>query len=378
LRNPWLQFLKREAPVWTLIVLVAGLVSLGLLVLYSAGRAADGNPGYYAFKQLVWLGVALAAFAVAYRVNWVVLRDYAGWIAGISLLLLILVLVPFIGQEIKGARRWINLGPMNMQPSDFAKLGYIFFLAHFLSIHQNRMQELKVGYLYPGGVIGVTFILVLMQPDYGTAALLAVVGGVMMFLAGTPLRFLIPTGIAGSGLFAVAVWLDPVRLGRVLAFLDMEGNKEAGAYQLWQGILAFGVGGLNGAGLGNGRQQLAFLPEAHTDFIFPIIGEELGFICTGGVVLAFLCFFLIVSFSLRKAPDLFQFLLVTGALMLISGQAMVNLGVVTGLLPTKGMSLPFISYGGSNLVSMFILLGIILNRLRTWQHTPLRAREVRF
>jgi cell division protein FtsW len=369
--------IRREAPVYALAFLVLALTSLGLLVLSSAGRSTEGQMAVYATKQFVWLVIALIAFAVCMKVNWVALREFAVPIGVLSLGFLIVVLVPFIGLEINGARRWISLGVMNMQTSDFAKIGYLFFLSHFLATRQNRIQQFREGYLYPGLIIGAAFGLVMLQPDYGTAALFASVGGTLLFLAGSPLLYLLPTAFLGVSLFGVAIWLDPVRLQRILSFLDLEANKEAGAYQLWQGILAFGVGGTHGAGLGNGRQQLAFLPEAHTDFIFPIIGEELGLIATSATALAFLGIFLIVGLRLQKAPDMFQFLLVTGALLLITGQALVNFGVSTGLLPTKGMSLPFISYGGSNLVSMFILLGIIVNRLRAWEIIRLRAREVR-
>lgn len=368
---------RREAPVWVLLLLVAALTGLGLLILSSAGRSADGTMATYALKQGVWLGIALAAFAVSLKINWVVLRDFAPFIGVASFALLVIVLVPFIGLEINGARRWISLGPMNMQTSDFAKIGFLFFFCHFLASRQNAIGQFRQGYLYPGAIVGAAFALVMLQPDYGTAALFAVVGGTLLFLAGSPLRFLLPTAVLGGSLFALAIWLDPVRLQRILSFLDLEANKDAGAYQLWQGILAFAVGGTHGAGLGNGRQQLAFLPEAHTDFIFPIIGEELGFVVTAATVLAFFAIFCVIALRLRRAPDLFQFLLVTGALLFMTGQALVNFGVSTGLLPTKGMSLPFISYGGSNLVSMFILLGIIVNRLRAWEVIRLRAREVR-
>jgi cell division protein FtsW len=169
-----------------------------------------------------------------------------------------------------------------------------------------------------------------------------------------------------------------VRLGRILSFLDVEGNRTEGAYQLWQGIIGFGVGGVDGVGLGNGRQQFSFLPEAHTDFIFPIIGEELGLIFTLTVVLAFGLFFLVTWHQLQRAPNIYQFLLVSGALFFISLQAMINMGVSTGCLPTKGMSLPFISYGGSNLVVTYFLFGIICRSIWAWSSPPrFEPREIK-
>ena len=191
------------------------------------------------------------------------------------------------------------------------------------------------------------------------------------------LKFLIPTGVAAIILFSVAVYNDPVRLQRITSFLDVEGNRSDGSYQLWQGILAFGAGGIEGVRLGAGRQQMAFLPEAHTDFISAIVGEELGLIFTLSVVILFMLLFYIGVLQLKRAPNLYEYLLVMGALLFVTLQALINVGVVTGCLPTKGMSLPFISYGGSNLVFMFILIGIILNGFRAWELPEMpRQREL--
>ena len=176
-------------------------------------------------------------------------------------------------------------------------------------------------------------------------------------------------------MLTLAVIHNPNRLARFMAFLDVEGNRSRGTYQLWQAILAFAAGGVNGVGLGQGRQQNSFLPEVHTDFIFAVIGEELGLVFTIGVVVLFAIIFVAGLAHLRKAPNLFQFLLVGGCLLLISLQALINLGVVTGCLPTKGMSLPFISAGGSNLVLMGVLVGIILNTQRAWTKPAFMRRE---
>jgi len=203
------------------------------------------------------------------------------------------------------------------------------------------------------------------------------VGLGLLFLSGARLIYLLPSLFGAVFLFSVAVFFDPIRLKRITAFLDLEGNKSDGAYQLWQGILAFGAGGLYGEGLGQGRQQMAFLPEAHNDFIFPVIGEELGFFFTAGIAILFLMIFIVGYISLKNAPTLYHFILVAGALFFIVFQALINMGVVTGLLPTKGMSLPFISYGGSNLIVMYSFVGLILNVFRNWAKSPLpMAREL--
>ena len=217
-----------------------------------------------------------------------------------------------------------------------------------------------------------------MQPDFGTCFLCGVVGAILMFQSGTALKWLVPIASLAVFAFSVLVYFDPVRIRRVTSFLDVEANSNDSAYQLWQGMLAFGVGGINGVGLGMGRQQMHFLPEAHTDFIFPVIGEELGLICTMSIVLCFLALFACVAWRLRQAPKLYEYLLAMGSLLFISLQAIINMGVVTGSMPTKGMSLPFISYGGSNLMVTFVFLGIIINVFRKWDCPKVRRpREIR-
>lgn len=374
----WSYTVGRRLPVVFLGLSVLFLNGLGLIVLLSIGRADSSGLGGYFFRQCLWMGIAMTAFASALVFDYEKWRKGAWWVAGLSVVLLVLVLVPGIGMKINGARRWIDIGPMNMQVSDVAKIGYILCLAQYFSLIQRERSTFLKGFLAPILVIGGFFTLILVQPDFGTAFLFAVVGGILLFLAGVSLKYLIPTSILGGGLFAFAISQDPVRLGRILAFMDVEGNRSEGAYQLWQGIIGFAVGGVNGVGLGNGRQQFAFLPEAHTDFIFPIIGEELGLIFTVSVVLAFSMFFMVTWHQLQKAPNLFQFLLVCGSLLFITLQAMINMGVSTGCLPTKGMSLPFISYGGSNLVVTYFLFGIICRSIWRWNDPPqIEPREIR-
>ncbi len=370
----WSYTIGRRMPVVFLGLSVLFLNGLGLIVLLSIGRAGLG--GYF-LRQCLWMGIALTAFGIALTFDYEKWRRASWWIGLSAVVLLVLVLVPGIGMKINGARRWIDIGPMNMQVSDVAKIGYILCLAQYFSLVQRQREHLLKGFIVPMGIIGIFFILILMQPDFGTAFLFALVGGAMLFLAGASLKYLFPTAIVGGGLFSMAIAHDPVRLGRILAFMDVEGNRSEGAYQLWQGIMGFGAGGVGGVGLGNGRQQFAFLPEAHTDFIFPIIGEELGLIFTLSVVGAFALFFIVTWHQLQKAPNIYQFLLVSGSLLFISMQAMINMGVSTGCLPTKGMSLPFISYGGSNLVVTYFLFGILCRSIWSWNNPPKFApREV--
>lgn len=371
-RNP----LKHMPPVgFFLSLIVIALTFLGLVILFSASQSMHDDPTTLLKKQLIWLVIACFAGLVALIVNLESLRAYAFILGGGSILLLVLVLVPGLGVTVNGAQRWMEFGFMRLQVSEIGKLGLLFALAHYLAMNRRNLDDILRGYLVPSGILAVFCGLIIIEPDYGTAFLCGAVGGIMMFLAGVRLKFLIPIGVLALGWFSVMVYLDPVRLRRITSFLDVEGNRGDSAYQLWQGILAFGAGGVHGVGLGAGRQQMSFLPEAHTDFIFAIVAEELGFIFTAGVVLLYMTLFFIGVLQLRRAPNLYQYLLVMGALLFITFQALINIGVVTGSLPTKGMSLPFISYGGSNLVLMFTLTGIILNGFRTWEMPALRGQR---
>jgi cell division protein FtsW len=358
-----------------IIFIVVGLTFLGLVVLFSASQAMHDDPTVLLRKQLIWLALATVAGGIALLVNLEALREYAYVLAAGSAVLLLLVLIPGIGVEVNGARRWMDFGFMRLQVSEVGKLGLLFAMAHYLACHRRDLDHPVKGYLMPCSILAVICGLIILEPDFGTAFLCGAVGGCMLFLAGVRLKFLIPTALAALTLFSVAVYYDPVRLQRITSFLDVEGNRSDSAYQLWQGILAFGAGGLNGVGLGAGRQQMSFLPEAHTDFIFAIVGEELGFVFTAGVVVLFMTLFFIGVLQLKRAPNLYQYLLVMGALLFVTCQALINIGVVTGCLPTKGMSLPFISYGGSNLVFMFTLTGIILNGFRSWELPALRGQR---
>lgn len=359
-------------PILAILALVAILTLLGLVVLFSVSQSVQGGAIFK--KQLVWLVLALIGATGAYCVNLDDLRRPGVLLAimGAVLTGLICVLIPGIGIKVNGAKRWLGLGPIRLQVSEFAKIGLTIILAHYVGIHQRAMHTFWRGFVIPGAAIAVICLLILMEPDFGTAFLCGIVGILILFLAGTRLIYLIPSFLTAGVLFGIAISLDPVRLKRITSFLDVEGNKSDGSYQLWQGILAFAAGGIDGVGLGNGRQQLSFLPEAHTDFIFPIIGEELGLMASAAVALLFLTLFMMGIWQLRRAPNLYQFSLVCGCLFFVTLQALINMGVVTGCLPTKGMSLPFISYGGSNLVVMFVFIGLLLNAFRTWSLSPLK------
>ena len=247
------------------------------------------------FKQIVWVLISLSAGLYASVVNLDWLRNRSVIIFAICILGLVLTLLPGVGVKVNGAQRWIGLGPLRIQPSEFAKIGIVLVLAKYFADQQREIRSLLRGFLYPSLLIGGVCGLIILQPDFGTCFLCGAVGATLMFQAGVGLRWLLPVvGLAVSA-FSILVYFDPVRIRRVTSFLDVEANANDSAYQLWQGMLAFGVGGVEGVGLGMGRQQMYFLPEAHTDFIFPVIGEELGLVATLSILLAFLTMFLMVG-----------------------------------------------------------------------------------
>ena len=340
------------------------MAMLGLVMLFSAGAVKGAQS--LLVKQLIWLGISMVAFLYAAFMDLTWLRNRSWLLYGLCVISLLMVLVPGLGVKVNGAQRWLGLGPLRVQPSEFSKLGIVLILASYFASNQRDKATLIRGFLMPSAIIGTFCVLIILQPDFGTCFLCGAVAATMMFHSGTSLRWLLPVASLVVGLFSVLVYFDPVRIRRVTSFLDVEANANDSGYQLWQGMLAFGVGGVDGVGLGLGRQQVHFLPEAHTDFIYPVIGEELGLICTFIILYFFLFLFIGSYWRLRSAPRVFEYQLALGAVLFISLQAIINMGVVTGLLPTKGMSLPFISYGGSNLMVTFVFLGWIVNVFRKW------------
>lgn len=351
---------------WILVLLpVVFLTSLGLLILLSAGAGGD-DPYAIVRKQSVWLAIAIAAGSFASVVDLKFLKSIAVPFAAVSMLLLVMAVCSPLAKEVNGSYRWIDLKIFAVQPSDIAKFAFIIWLSSYLYNNQRRIKSFWHGLIKPLCIVGAFCALIIIEPDYGTTAVFAAIGFVLIFLAGARISHILALGLPLFAAFCALVYMNPVRLQRVLSFLDIEGTKTEGSYQLYQAILAFGSGKLTGVGIGQGRQQLAFLPEAHTDFVFAIVGEELGLVFTSLVVAMFLIIFIAGLLNLRKAPNLYEFSVATGALLMVVVQALSNMCVVTGLMPTKGISLPFISYGGSNLVAMFAFIGLLINCMRSW------------
>ena len=358
-----------------LMLAVAGLIALGLVMLFSTGAfARDSHGDMYLFvkRQGFWLVVGIIAALIAASVDYHFWRKW-WWVffAG-SAFLLLLCFIPPIGQRINGSSRWINLGFGTLQPSEFAKISSIFFVAWWFSREDITFEKLKNGLLLPVSILGVPMVLIVLEVDIGNTALIGAAALAMIFVAGGALRWLAvlaPMAFASIFLVALAV---PERVQRLVAFTDPEKYRLCEGLQQWQGLIAFGSGGFDGVGLGEGRQKMHYLPYAHTDFIFPMIGEELGLKATALTVFAFLVILLCGALISANARDRFGMLLGLGCTMLITIQSMVNLGVTTSLLPNKGMPLPFISYGGSNLVVCLFLIGLLVNIHRQGQ--PLVSR----
>jgi cell division protein FtsW len=357
-----------------LVFCVTALLALGMVMLYSSSMA---DPVNYLRLQIVWCLVGLAGCVVAANVDYRLLKRLAWPLFGVTVLMLVLVLSSHVGYRTHGARRWFRLpGGVLFQPSELAKMALIIAVAWYGERYQRRMDGWKHGMLIPCLFIGVILGLIFVEPDRGTTILMAAVTGMMLLLAGMRWKFTVPPALLAIAAGAVSLLRDSMRMGRIQAWLNPDDprNKVVG-YQAQHGILALGAGGWTGLGLGNSREKLGFLPEHNTDFIFSIIGEELGLIATLLVVLAFVLLLVCGLYISHRAADGFGLLLGAGITILISLQAFINIGVNTNTLPNKGMPLPFISYGGSNLLIMLTSVGLLLSIARRARTSPAARLE---
>jgi cell division protein FtsW len=350
------------------------LVSVGVVMVYSASAilAADrfGDPYYFLKRQLFWALLGLGGLWGALALDYRRLEPAALPLLAVAALLLVLVLVPPVGQAINGTRRWLRFGSVSFQPVELAKVAYVVYLARHLARAGGRIQDFWGGLAPPVLVGAALAVLVLRQPDLGNSFTLVALAFVLLFLAGARPRHLLLVGAPALPLLAVAVYMAPYRWRRILAFLNPEADPLRSGFQILQSILALGSGGLLGRGLGGSKQKLFYLPEPHTDFVFAVIGEELGLL--GGLAIAGL-FMVLIWRGLRaglRAPDLFGSYLALGITAMLAIEAIVNLGVVTGSLPTKGLPLPFVSFGGSALFMTMLATGVLLN---ISQHTGERG-----
>ncbi len=349
----------------TLFACVLALVAIGLVMIYSASSivAYDrmDDSAYFLKRQAMWIALGLAAMWLARSVHYQRLRRFTIPLLLLATLLMVLVLVPGIGRVAGGARRWITVGPASFQPVEVAKLALVLYLAHFVSRRGLAIRDLRRGVLPPLAIAGVFALLALRQPDMGSALVLSGVAMVALFLGGAQVLHLTAVAAASIPLIAVVILAAQYRLQRVLAFLDPWRDPQGSGFHIIQSLLAFGSGGLIGVGLGASRQKFFYLPESHTDFIYAILGEELGLLGTIGLLALFALFAYRGLRIARAAPDRYGALLAAGITASITGQAILNMGVATGVLPVTGIPLPFVSSGGSSLAVTMVQIGILLN-----------------
>ncbi len=355
-----------KVAVTILVFCVAALLALGMVMLYSSSMAQVG--ARYLARQLVWCGLGLVACVAATWLDYRHLKKIWWLPFGLGVLTLVLVLHPHLGDKTNGARRWFSLGSMHFQPSEFAKITLIIALAWYGERFQRHMALWTRGILVPGLLIGIVVGLIFIEPDVGNALALGAVAGALLLISGIRLRYFLPPVIAAAIGIGTFIYFNPMRSDRIHSWLHIEETRRNTGLQAYEAMVALGSGGLTGKGLADGRQKLGFVPEHHTDFIFSIIGEELGLVATLFVVAAFVAVVFCGIHIARNAVDGFGMLLGAGLTFLIGLQAFINIGVVTSALPNKGLPLPFISYGGSNLLMMLTSVGLLLSIAR-------RARE---
>jgi len=355
----------RSAPDIWIVVSTILILTIGIVMVYSASAVLAfhqyGDWFYYLKRQLLFAALGIVAMYVTMNTDYWIWKKYANIIVLVCFALLVLVLIPGVGVIRGGARSWLGIGSFGIQPSEFMKMGLIVFLAKYLSDRQGVMTSFTKGLLPPLGLIGLAFGFIMLQPDLGTGTVLVGAALLMIFVAGARLLHLSYFFIAGVVGFIGLILANPERIERITAFLDPWSDPLGAGYQSIQSLFAIGPGGLVGLGLGMSRQKYSYLPEPQTDFIFSIISEELGFI--GGAFLLVM-FMLLVWRGMRAAitaPDTFGSLLATGIVGMVAVQVFINIGVVTGMMPVTGITLPLVSAGGSSLTLMLTALGILLN-----------------
>jgi len=346
-----------------LLVLVMCLAGIGLIMVYSAsGIIALKNHGdsfYFLKKQILWMALAIIAMLTASRIDTDLLKRLPLPLMIVSYLFLILVLIPGIGSEINSARRWFRFGPVSFQPSELAKLSVIIYLSAYLVKKEEKVRDFFDGFLPPLILTGIMFLLIIAEPDLGTAVVIGAGSAAMLFIGGARWRHILGLFISFLPVALMLVLNIGYRRQRITAFLNPWEHASTVGYQIVQSFLSFGDGGLLGTGIGEGRQKLFFLPEAHTDFIFAVVGEELGFAGTVSVTLLFVLFLWRCFRIVKHHWGSFEGYLSSGISLFIGIQILMNLCVVTGLFPTKGIALPFLSFGGTSLLTNMTMVGIL-------------------
>jgi cell division protein FtsW len=353
------------------------LVGIGLLMVYSSTALMStkkyGNSLHYLWKHLITVCAGLITMFVLAKVDYRKFRPLVILFLVFSFILLVLVFVPGIGLSANGASRWIRLWPNTFQPSELVKITLVIFLADYMSKNIHRIKDFRYGILIPGGVMLLFQLIIILQPDFGAVMSIAILTICLLILGGARLRYIWGGVLMSLPLIYVLIFAVPYRKRRIMAFLDPWQDPFESGFQLVQSFIAFGRGSIFGVGIGESKQKLFFLPEVHTDFIFSLIGEEIGLIGVLAVVGLFVWLFVKGVMIANRTADSFSYYLAFGLTMMISCQAIINFAVTTGLMPTKGLPLPFISYGGSALLNNMAAMGILINISRINGQLPLAS-----
>lgn len=348
-----------------LLLAVAALTAFGLIMVFSASEVQGWlwfhNPAYYFERQLMWLALGVILLLAAANLDYHRLRPLAWPLGVVTLVLMVVVLLPHFGVEVNGARRWLRLGPLQMQPAELAKIAAIVFMALWLERHRDRLSSLENGVVPFLALLGFTVLLVILERDLGTTLIVAGILLAQFLVAGGRKRHVLLLALIMALCVYLFIRMEPYRLHRILAFVDPWSDPLNTGFQAIQSVVALGSGGFAGLGLGHSIQKYQWLPFAHTDFIFAIVGEETGLLGTSAVLALFGLFAYRGYRVALKAPDAFGSLLACGVTTWIALQAMINVAAVTVTLPTTGIPLPFISYGGSSLAITLLAVGILIN-----------------
>ncbi|WP_216830872.1 stage V sporulation protein E [Alkalihalobacterium elongatum] len=355
----------KTAPDFLLLIATIALLTIGVIMVYSASAVwaqyKFDDSFFFAKRQIFFAGAGVAAMLFIMNVDYWTWRKWSKVLLIICFILLIIVLIPGVGLVRGGARSWLGVGAFSIQPSEFMKMAMIAFLAKYLSENQKKITSLKQGLIPSLSLVMLAFGLIMMQPDLGTGAVMVGTCVIMIFVSGARIAHFVGLALIGVAGFVALIASAPYRIKRITSFLDPWSDPLGSGFQIIQSLYAIGPGGLLGLGLGESRQKYFYLPEPQTDFIFAILTEELGFI--GGAVVIFL-FGILLWRGIRVAlgaPDLFGSFLAVGIISMVAIQVMINIGVVTGLMPVTGITLPFLSYGGSSLTLMLVAIGVLLN-----------------
>jgi cell division protein FtsW len=355
---------RKLRPDWVLFVITLSLVIFGVVMVFSSSavlaKADYGDPNYFSFKQIMAAVVGLALMFMVMKVDYHVYRKPTVVFTLLATAVAMLVVVYFLAAT-RNVHRWIQLPHFSFQPSELAKLAVIFFLAYFLENRKDKINSVQFTLAPISIIVGVLAGLIVFEPDLGTAVAILLTVSVLLFVAGLDLRWFAVPAVLSVPAFYFLVYLKPWRWDRIMTFMHPDRDPSGAGFHIKQSLVSVGSGGIFGLGYMEGKQKLFFLSEGHTDFIFAVIGEELGLIGACAVLLLFLVFLWRGVRASAKAPDRFGFYLALGITMMVSIQAFINMSVVLALVPTKGIPLPFLSYGGSSFVLMLAAVGILLN-----------------